>query len=43
MNKGVEILEVYLDADWRSHGKRDELIASKIAVAIAISGCIRRE
>ena len=28
MNKRLEVFEVYLDADWRSHETRDELVAA---------------
>ena len=28
MNKRLEVFEVYVDADWRSHETRDELIAA---------------
>ena len=28
MNKRLEVFEVYVDADWRSHETRDELVAA---------------
>jgi len=28
MNKRLEVFEAYLDADWRSHETRDELVAA---------------